>query len=116
MKTALSLTSFFRGSRGCYSALSSSFQVEGDQVPKTQKSLTDDDARTRHLPTPKVSDEAMLRQAKNKKEVERRKAGYARARLLRVRKRLFGRSGWGCACPPDLNPFAAAKCALSCDP
>ena len=36
-------------------------------------------------------------------------------RLLRVRKRLFGRLGWGCACPPELNPFASAKCALSCD-
>lgn len=38
-----------------------------------------------------------------------------RQRLLKVRKRLFEANGWRCACPPDLNPFAAAKCALSCD-
>ena len=39
-----------------------------------------------------------------------------RERLLRVRKRLFERFGWSCGCPPDENPFAAAKCALTCEP
>ena len=38
-----------------------------------------------------------------------------RARLLRVRKRLFEKSGWSCACPPELNPFAGFKCSLTCD-
>jgi hypothetical protein len=38
-----------------------------------------------------------------------------RDRMLRIRGRLFAKYGWQCACPPDLDPFAAAKCALSCD-
>ena len=37
-----------------------------------------------------------------------------RERLLQVRKRIFEKSGWVCACPEDLNQLAAAKCALSC--
>jgi len=36
-------------------------------------------------------------------------------RLLKVRATLFSKYGWSCACPPDANPFAAAKCALTCD-
>jgi hypothetical protein len=39
-----------------------------------------------------------------------------RERMLRVRARLFGRSGWMCACPPTLDPFASAKCSLLCSP
>ena len=34
--------------------------------------------------------------------------------LPQVRKRLFEKSGWVCACADDLNPLAAAKCALTC--
>ena len=37
-----------------------------------------------------------------------------RERLLRVRKLLFERSGWRCACPPGLNALAAAQCTLTC--
>ena len=37
-----------------------------------------------------------------------------RERLLHIRKYLFERKGWSCGCPADLDPFSAAKCALSC--
>ena len=37
-----------------------------------------------------------------------------RARLLRARASLFGKSGWGCGCPDVPNPLGAAKCALTC--
>jgi hypothetical protein len=38
-----------------------------------------------------------------------------RERLLRVRGRLFNKSGWSCGCPPDANPIDAARCALFCN-
>ena len=38
-----------------------------------------------------------------------------RERLLRVRRFLFEKRGWQCACPPDADPFTAARCALRCE-